>query len=211
MNDNEIWKQYLEFPFIEGSSLGRVRTQDRVVRDGKGKRIVKGRILKQHRNNCGYLMVGFWVNGKKVDRLVHRLVAQTFLPNPKNWPEVNHKDCNRTNNNVSNLEWCTHKYNANYREKYGVSMAEAQGQPIYAINLTTLEVSCFRSQNEASRALGINSGNVNSVLKGRYNQTGGFWFTNADDNAIGLIRNKFGDVVANKVEELMNDKETQLA
>ena len=200
----EVWKPYPEFSFIQGSSLGRVRTIDRVVPSGKGTRLVKGQILKQHPDKDGYLRVGFSANGKTVHRPVHRLVAQTFIPNPHGLSQVNHKDCDPTNNCVYNLEWCDASYNMQYREKYGVSNTEALGQPVFAINLTTLEVSWFRSQGEASRVIGVYIENVNKVIKGKRKTTGGYWFINADSNATEATECKLGSVVASKVEKLMN-------
>ena len=278
MNDIEVWKPHPEFWFVEVSTLSRVRTLDRYVNQGNKNRFVKGQILKQYGNRGGYLYVVFKVNGKTVNRKVHRLVAQTFIPNPDNLPEINHKDNDKTNNCVNNLEWCTHEYNIAYREKYGVAL----NRPLYAVNLKTLEVLQFRSQSEASRGLGIKQPNINGVIKGRYKQAGGYWFTEdeskitkdklneikagilcksdmisvslkttevlqfpsqrkagrelgvtcpninavlkgnlkqaggywftyADENAVENTRNKFGDVVADQIEELMNEKEMQSA
>ena len=65
-------------------------------------------------NAKGYRRVGLF-KGKRKGYSIHRLVAQAFIPNPENKPCVNHKDCNRANNNVNNLEWCTHKENNNYK------------------------------------------------------------------------------------------------
>ena len=204
-SENEIWKPYSEFWFLEDSSWGRVRTLDRMVPTsrGNGKRLVRGRILKQCYNKGGYLYVSFSVNGKVVNRSVHRLIAQTFIPNPDNLPEVNHLDNNPSNNNVSNLEWCTPEYNIEYREKYGV----ACNRPVYAVNLETLEVLRFESQHGASRELKSSQGNINMVLKGQRNQAGGFWFTKANENAVENTRTKFGDEVARKVEQLMSEKD----
>jgi hypothetical protein len=176
---NEIWRLYPEFDFIEVSTLGRVRTLDRVVSNGKGTRMEKGMILKQWLNKRGYLRVAFRKDSKLVNKPVHRLVAQTFIPNPDNLPQVNHKDCNPQNNSVSNLEWCTPEYNIEYREKYGKSSAEVLGCPVYAVNLDTLEISKFKSQREAGRALGIVNQSINSVLKGRLKSTHGYVFTKA--------------------------------
>lgn len=53
-------------------------------------------------------------NGQRYKKTIHRLVAEAFIPNPNNYPCINHKDENKENNNVSNLEWCTYKYNSNY-------------------------------------------------------------------------------------------------
>lgn len=195
----EIWKMYSEFSFIEVSSIGRVRTLDRVVTCGNGMRVVKGRILPQYDNGHGYLQVEFGVNGKIVHRSVHRLVAQAFIPNHDNLPEVNHKDNNPANNDVSNLEWCTHEYNIEYREKCGV----ACNRSVIAVNLKTWETQRFESQHEAGRELGADQRHITNVLKGRYKQTGGYWFTNADNNAVENVYREFGNVVANKVKILM--------
>lgn len=178
---NEIWRLYPEFDFIEVSTLGRVRTLDRVVSNGKGTRVEKGKIMKQWPNKNGYLRVAFRKDSKLVNKSVHRLVAHAFLSNQKNLPEINHKDNNKLNNSVSNLEWCSHKYNIEYREKYGKSSAEVSGCPVYAVNLDTLEISKFESQREAGRILGIVNQSINSVLKGRLKTTHGYVFAKAGE------------------------------
>lgn len=206
--ENEIWKMYPEFSFIQVSNLGRVRTLDRVITCGNGARVVKGRILKQQRFPKGYLYVTFSMNGKTVNRSVHRLVAKTFIPNPDNLPEVNHRDNDRTDNNVDNLEWCTPEYNIEYREKYGTSAkkyTKVLNRPVYAVNLKTSEVSRFESQTEAARQLDCNQGNIHSVIKGNRNQANGYWFVRADSSAVESTKSKFGDEVADQVEELMNE------
>lgn len=80
--ETEIWKALPGGPGIEVSTLGRVRTLDKVVPNGKRTQFIKGRVLKQHERTNGYMQVGFRVNGKCVAKSVHRLVAQTFIPNP---------------------------------------------------------------------------------------------------------------------------------
>lgn len=64
-------------------------------------------MMKLKEDKDGYFEVGLYLNGKRYFRRVHRLVAEAFLPNPNHYPQINHKDGNRQNNNVSNLEWCT--------------------------------------------------------------------------------------------------------
>ena len=189
--ETEIWKAHPDIPAIEVSSLGRVRTLDRVVSSkGNGTRFQKGQVLKQFIINNGYLLVNIPINGKWASKLVHRLVAQTFIKNPDNLPEINHKDSDRTNNNVSNLEWCSHSYNIQYREKFG----EALGHPVFAVNLTTLEVSRFLSQREAERTLGVSQGNVSDVIKGELEQTDGYWFVNDDGHAVDVVKSKLHDI-----------------
>jgi len=200
-SDSEIWKTHPEFDFIQGSTWGRVRTLDRVVSNGKGMYILKGRILKQSDNGTGYLYVSFRVNGKHVHRYVHRLVIQTFIPNPKHFPEVNHIDCDPTNNCIDNLEWVSHQENVAYRDKLGhTAKHNSPNKPVIAVNLKTLEVSRFESQREAGYELEIAQSNINSVLKGKRKQTGGFWFTYSDNNTVENVGVKFGDKVACKVE-----------
>lgn len=176
-NEKEIWRVHPEIGIIEVSSFGRVRT-------------LEGLVLKPFDNGKGYLQVNIKVDGKFIKKRVNRLVAETFLPNPYNLPEVNHKNCDRSDNRFDNLEWCTTSYNRQYREKYGVSQTEVQGHHLFAINLSTFEISRFRSQGEAGRVLGINKGNINKVIKGKLKQTNGFWFTNDDDNAADIIKHK---------------------
>ena len=107
-NEEEIWRPYPDYDFIQASNLGRVRTKDRYVRGRNGsKRLIKSRVLKQRDNGLGYMLITFRANGKIVTLLIHRVVAICFLPNPDNLPEVNHIDCDRANNRLENLEWCT--------------------------------------------------------------------------------------------------------
>ena len=175
---------------MEVSTFGRVRTQDRIVPRKNGTYHVKGRVLKPWDNGNGYLQVSIKADGKFIKQRVNRLVAKTFLSNPDNLPEVNHKDNDRTNNNVDNLEFCTRSYNRQYREKYG----EASGIPVFAVNLSTLEVSRFESQIEASRVLGFSDGNINCVIKKRLKQTHGFWFVNDDGHAVDVVKSKLHDI-----------------
>lgn len=164
-----VWKPYPEFPWIQASNLGRIRTVDRVVTYSDGrKRLVKGRILKQRLRPNGYMDVHFSVNGKSVRLLVHRIVATCFIPNPNGYSEVNHKDNDRTNNAVSNLEWCTSQYNSDYKKNFGTSQAEVLGRPVIAINPETSDVFWFESQRKAARQLGTYHSVITKVIKGCY-------------------------------------------
>lgn len=176
--EKEVWKTYPDYPFIEASNLGRIRTKDRYVTvKGQGKRLVKGKVLKQRLRPDGYMEVNFRVKNKPVKLLTHRIIAASHLPNPNNLPEVNHKDNDRTNNAVSNLEWCTREYNQDYKEKHGMSAAEVVGRPVIAVNLETGRVLRFETRSEAARKLGIDVSSIVKVVKGKANQTGGYWFT----------------------------------
>ena len=105
----EIWRDIKDYEGLyQVSSYGRVRSL------GNGGTHKKSRILKSAKNTWGYLRVQLWKNGKGKWCFVHRLVAEAFLQNPLNLPQVNHKDENPSNNNESNLEFCDQKYNINY-------------------------------------------------------------------------------------------------
>ena len=104
----QIWK---DIPNYEGkyqvSNTGRVRSLN-YNRTGKIK------VRKQGKDKLGYKSVFLCKDGKNKGYLVHRLVALAFIPNPNNYPVINHKDENPSNNYYKNLEWCTQEYNCNY-------------------------------------------------------------------------------------------------
>lgn len=207
-NEEEVWKQYPDYPFIEASNLGRVRTKDRYVTvKGRGKRFVKGRILKQQLHKNSYMYINFRVNGKFVTLRVHRMVAICFLSNPNDYPEVNHIDNDPKNNAASNLEWCTRQYNEDYKNNFGTTSVEVFGRPVIAVNSETSEAFWFESQSEAARQLGVDQSAVAKVAKGkrRYKTAGGCWFTYADGNATEKTRSKFGDEITEKVERLISE------
>ena len=94
----EEWKIIKEFDNYEVSNLGKIRNKNK-------------KILKQFINNKGYLQLTLYKNMKKYTVKVHRLVAKAFISNPNNLLQINHKDGNKQNNCVDNLEWCTNSYN----------------------------------------------------------------------------------------------------
>lgn len=204
--EQEIWKTYPDYPFIQANQFGEIRTIDRYVPSRNGsKRLVKGRVLKQQLGNSGYMYVQFSVDGKKVRLSVHRVVATSHLPNPDNLQEVNHIDCDPTNNRRENLEWCTHQENVAYCVKLGHHVNNNPGQPVIAVDLNSFKVFWFESQMEAARQLGVWAESINRVIKGKRHKAGGCWFCYADSSAIEKVRAKFGDELANKVEKLMNE------
>ena len=99
----------------EVSNTGKVRSVDRYVKYSNGQiHLHKGKVLSPVKSNFGYLLVSLCCNGKYKSISVHRLVAQAFIENPDNLPEINHKNEDKTNNSVDNLEFCDRSYNNNY-------------------------------------------------------------------------------------------------
>ena len=111
--EEEIWKTIPISLKYEASTCGRIR------------RIKKRNILKSHKNERGYLAVSIkGTHGENITRFVHRLVSITFIPNPENKPTVNHIDHNPLNNNVSNLEWLSHKGQVKHSRKRKLTTEE---------------------------------------------------------------------------------------
>lgn len=111
----EVWKDIIGYEGLyQISNLGRVKSLERVTISKNGKRYTCQELCLRFGNIKGYKFVVLRKGCKSYQVLVHRLVAQAFIPNPDSLPEVNHKDENKSNNHVDNLEWCTHKYNSNY-------------------------------------------------------------------------------------------------
>ena len=125
----EIWKPVVGYEGLyEVSSYGRVRSLDKYVKyKSKGYRLHRGRILTGSISRCGYIMCHIRVNEVSKYYLVHRLVAEAFIPNLDNLSCINHKDEDKTNNCVENLEWCSHRYNNTYgtrKERFRNTMLE---------------------------------------------------------------------------------------
>ncbi len=164
MTESEIWKDVVGFEGLyKVSNKGNVRSVNRKDPLGRNR---KGRMLKQGYSSSGYLQVNMHKNGKMKNRTVHRLVAETFLPNPKDLPQVNHRDEDKCNNNVENLEWCDSKYNINYGTRIE-RVTRARSKKVKATNVETNEVLTFNSTKEAGRN-GYDQSGVAKACKGVY-------------------------------------------
>ena len=179
---NEIWKSVEGYEGLyQVSSYGRVRSLDRMVINSDGvKRLFKGRILKPNKVRNGYLKIQLSKSGKVNGALIHRLVAQSFIQNPDNLPIINHKDENKTDNHVENLEWCDSKYNTNYGTAIQRSAEKRLNspklsKPVLQIDKETNEiVDKYPSAMEAARQLKIDQGNISSCCRGELKAYKGF-------------------------------------
>ena len=175
----EIYKPIVGYEGLyEVSNLGNVRNLKTNI------------ILKQKINKGGYMNVGLWKNGKKTF-LIHRLVAQAFIPNPDNKPEVNHKDEIKSNNCVYNLEWVTSKENANYGSRTerlsnklkGRKLSEEtkqkmrQSQPkkkVVQLKLDGEFIKIWNGIMETERNLKINHVGISACCRGKQKTAGGY-------------------------------------
>ena len=155
------------------SNDGRVKSLDIYVKARFGKRLSKGRIKPQCNNNRGYSCVGLCRDNRTHTHLVHRLVAEAFVPNTDNKPQVNHIDGDRTNNRADNLEWVTDNENK-VHSFIALGGTQRPKRAVVVINNTTGEKFYFNGLREAERALKLQHSSVLSVVAGRQHTTKGY-------------------------------------
>lgn len=159
----EIWKDVSNYVGIyQVSNFGNVRS----IRQNQSQQI------KPFITNSGYKVVRLYNNNMK-RYLVHRLVAQEFIDNPQNLPIVNHKDENKLNNCVDNLEWCTYSYNSNYGHGKG-NMIKNKSKKVLQFSLDGKFIAEFPSALEAERKLGISHSDISKCCRGKCKQYRGY-------------------------------------
>lgn len=146
--------------------------------DGSVKNKITNKILKPVKGKGGYYHVTLCY-GKKEDCLVHRLVAIAFIKNPNNLPCVNHKDENKENNCVDNLEWCDHKYNLNYGK-----MKQIRNTQIIQKDKEGKFVKVWNSMKEASERLNIKYQGISRVCRKQRKTCGGYIWEYAKRKAV---------------------------
>lgn len=175
---SEEWKPVVGYEGLyEVSSMGRVKSLKRTVigKDGKTREI-KEKLLTQTDSN-GYLYVTLSDHGECRAFPVHRLVATAFIPNPENLSDVNHKDEDKTNNSVDNLEWMSHKDNLNYGT-YKERMALAVSKPVSQIDKKTgVIIAIYPGQKFAEEATGINYSCISACCRGVSKSAGGYYWS----------------------------------
>ena len=170
----EQWKPVPGYEdFYAVSSYGRVMAFPRIVRKRRGNKIVDEiigeHLLKPSTTYKGYLVVRLYKDGTSKDIPVHRLVMLAFVPNPQNLPQVNHKDENKKNNRLDNLEWCDGIYNRNYGEGAKHNW-KAVGQYTREMRF----IRRFESTVQAARETGIVQTCICSCANGKRKTAGGF-------------------------------------
>ena len=168
-----------DFPNYEVTSDGKIWSKKRKI------------YLSPKEDKDGYKIVTLYTNGKKYSRRVHRLVAEAFLDNPKNYPIVNHKDENIRNNNIENLEWCSISYNTKYGsgiQKMLISRGDKlKGKnnygaiPIVQLDLNYNFIKKWDCAADAERALKISRGSIRRCCNNERKTCSGFIWKDLKD------------------------------
>ncbi len=177
---NEIWKDIEGYEGLyQISNLGRVKRLDRYVKGRWGNYyLLNGKLIKERKTKDGYLRVGLQTGKKQKMFAIHRLVAKAFIPNPDNLPQVNHKDENKENNCVDNLEWCTAKYNINYgncieyRSKKRINGKNSK--TVYQYSIDGQFIKEWPSTREIQRSLGFAKSNIVTCCNGKIKTAYGY-------------------------------------
>ena len=159
---NEIYK---DIPGYEGlyqiSNLGNVKS------------LKRNKILAKNNNGNGYLYANLSKDGQVKNHYIHRLVAITFIDNPNRLPQINHKDENKANNCVDNLEWC----GADYNNKYGTRTKRASEncqKPINQYDLQGNFIKSWAGGTEIEKVTGFARSNISKCCSGKYKTAYGY-------------------------------------
>lgn len=164
----EIWKPIENYENLyEVSTLGRIRS----LYNYRGKyHILKPRLKK------GYLQIGLRKHNKRCWYAVHRIVSKAFIPNPNNLPCVNHKNQNKLDNSVSNLEWCTYHYNNVYGDRIQKCI-EKTGKPVIKYDMKGTIIERYVSASEAARQNCCDLSQLTKCCRGLIKTVKGFSYT----------------------------------
>ena len=164
---DELWKPVIGYEGIfEVSDKGNLK---RLLENGKE------RILKGYENCNGYRATVLCVNHVPKSKLIHRLVAEAFIPNPDNLPQINHIDGNKKNNSVENLEWCDSKHNINHAWSNGLHrIPNGTNNPRHKLTedqINYIRKNCVRyDQNRGTSALarkfGVSQTTISRIVRG---------------------------------------------
>jgi hypothetical protein len=185
----EIWIDVVGYEGLyQVSNLGNVKGLERLskynsrnnYKEYNTNRKVKEKLKKLSINKVGYCQTLLYKDGKKKNVLVHRLVAQAFIPNPKNKPTVNHIDGNRTNNNIDNLEWATYpeqQLHVNHilgkKSIISKQCREKRAEQLRK-KVKRSDGKIYNSIREASKDSNAHGGNIVRCCKGTLNHAGGY-------------------------------------
>lgn len=184
----EIWKDIKGYEGLyQVSTLGRVKSLNKIIVDKNGKeRKYPERIMSQQKFRTGYFGVKLYRNNTNKRKLVSRLVALTFIPNPNNFPYINHINGIKTDNRVENLEWCTPSYNVQHAWSKGLNIMDTKrlnknrnngmktAKKVEQYSKDNKKIQEFNSLREAERITRIRYDHISECCKGTAKTAGGY-------------------------------------
>ena len=188
------------------SNYGTIKSVDKVVKNNNGYRTIKGKILKPQIDKKGYYRIGLTKDHKQKFYLVHRLVAETFIPNIYNEPIINHKNGNKLDNHISNLEWCTIQYN----NQYGTCAKRRSKNNKISINQYDKSnnfIKKWESAIDIQNEIGINQGSVIACCRNKLKTAGGYVWKYAELNIKQTSRKRLTQRINELTDELNKEKE----
>ena len=187
LSDKTEWREVKEYNHYEVNQFGEIRHRIR-------KKILKPRI------NNGYQYVNFKINGKNINFSVHRIVANAFIPNPNGYTEVNHKDYNRSNNCVDNLEWVSssqNKYHAFLKEEN----KKSRGKAVNQYTKEGILIKTFDTITEAAQALGCCVAAISNCCLKRTKTSQGFLWSFVESSTTKYERKPSSSVQGSSKED----------
>lgn len=203
----ELWKSVGVFKgvdftgYYEVSTFGRLRSLDRWIDTKFGKRFKNGIIFKltpqRTGQSKGYVQaVLYGSNNQQRVANIHRLVAYAFIPNPNNYPQINHKDENPSNNNVNNLEWCTSYYNNHYLNHLN-NVSEAERMPVVQLDYDGNVIKVWDRITDVD-LFGLQHSKVSNCLNGK---------REVHANSVWILKDKFDKLTKGEIIEICRQKD----
>ena len=173
----EVWKDIKGYEGLyKISNYGRIKSLERIIPtkiNNNDFKLKREKILSPSKSKNGYLRICLFKNGNKKTYSIHRLVAQAFIPNPNNLPEVNHKDESKENNRVDNLEWCNNIYNQNYGTRKE-RISKNKSKKVNQYDLNGIFIKTWNSLTQVEKELGLWQQNITKCCQGKYKTVGGY-------------------------------------
>lgn len=179
----EIWKDVLNYEGLyKVSNYGRIKRTTKTIKKKNGVLyLIKEKEKKPYTNKNGYSYVTLYNAHYKAKTIqVHKLVAQSFISNPNKYPCINHKNENKLDNRVENLEWCSYKYNINYKNAH-IKSSISHKKKILQFSLDNVFINAFDSAIDAKQKTKIDNGSISRCCYGKSKTAGGFLWRFANE------------------------------
>lgn len=186
--------EWFDIPGLEGYY--------KIRKDGAVLNVGNGNILHGSVNSHGYLVVSMQKDGQRITGKVHRLLAQAFLPNPNDFDCVNHKDGNKLNNSLDNLEWCTKAQNN--RHAHEVLHKDYTARPVCQSTLDGEIIAMWANTTIAAKSVNITAPCIANCCEGRAKTAGGYAWSYAGKLFCDFVADNKRQIIQEKISELEN-------